>query len=357
MIDQTINGIPVIDLKHYLEDEKILRREAAQAVFRSLLTYSAVIVKDPRISPEDFSGCQDLLRKYFNQPRSALLPDVHPEFHHQVGLSLEYAEGWRHSLLERAAGLPAEHQPHIPPSNYSGDPKLRFFIRLGEARALTADDPLNQPPVIPRAFEHCWHSVTNSWGQKLLTTGGTVLKMLEEVLGLEPGTLQNMTVGAPHLLGPNAANLDALNVPGTIINAYHYDLNALTIHGPANYPGLRIWLRDNTSLSVKMPPGHILIQVGQQLEWITGGLLTAGMHEVVVTQEGLDARQKSDNPWRISSPCFMHFASEHTLNILPEARAQLKLTDQEWAERLRHYPPILVREQVERELYEIGLAR
>lgn len=356
MTSQTINGIPVIDLKHYLENERGLSSETAQAVFRSLQMYSAVIVKDRRVTPEDFSGCQDLLRTYFNQPRNALLPDVHPEFHHQVGLSLEYAEGWRHSLLERATGLPAEHQPHIPPKNYAGDPKLRFFIRLGEARALTTDDPLNQPPVIPHAFRQRWHSVTNSWGQKLLTTGGTVLKMLEDVLALKPGTLESLTVGAPHLLGPNAANLDTLNTPGTIINAYHYDLNALSIHGPANYPGLRIWLRDNTSLLVKMPPGHILIQVGQQLEWITGGLLTAGMHEVVVTKEALAARQKSDNPWRISSPCFMHFASENTLTILPEARVRLNLTDQEWAERLRHYPPMLVREQVERELYEIGLA-
>jgi hypothetical protein len=135
MIDQTINGIPVIDLKHYLEDEKILRREAAQAVFRSLLTYSAVIVKDPRVTPEDFSGCQDLLRKYFNQPRSALLPDVHPEFHHQVGLSLEYAEGWRHSLLERAAGLPTEHQPTL---RMKSEDELLLVERFPEIRARRA---------------------------------------------------------------------------------------------------------------------------------------------------------------------------------------------------------------------------
>ncbi len=357
MTDHAINGIPVIDLTHYLGKERISSQETAQAVFRSLLTYSAVIVKDPRVTPEDFSGCHDLLRKYFNQPRSALLPDVHPEFHHQVGLSLEGAEGWRRSLLERARNLAPEHQPHIPPPDYAGDPKLRFFIRLGEARQLSVNDPLNQPPVIPAAFKDSWQRVMSSWGEKLLRTGEIVLEMIEKVLDLAPGRLREMTVGAPHLFGPNAANLDVLSTPGTIVNAYHYDLNALSIHRSANFPRmLRIWLRNGTSVWVVVPAGYILVQIGQQIEWITGGLLTAGMHEVVVTKEGLEARQKSDNPWRISSPCFMHFASEYMLNILPEARARLKLTDQEWAERLRRYPPILVREQVERELYEIGLA-
>jgi len=30
-----------------------------------------------------------------------------------------------------------------------------------------------------------------------------------------------------------------------------------------------------------MPEGHLLVQCGKQLEWLTGGLIKAGYHEVI----------------------------------------------------------------------------
>lgn len=350
------DGIPVVNLEGFLSGNPNQVRATAEDAMGALIETSAVIVVDPRVQETDFNECRDLLIDYFQQPRELLLPDVHPEFHHQVGLSLEGAEGWRRSLLERANGLPPEHQPHIPPKNYAGDQKLRFFIRLGEADSRNPNDPLNQAAVIPQAFHDRWQSVTESWGSKLLSTGETVLAMIEHILGTERRRLRDMTIGAPHLLGPNAADLDQLTVPGTIVNAYHYDLNSLSIHGPATYPGLRIWLRNGTSLWVKVPPGCILIQVGQQLEHLTGGLFTAGMHEVVVSDTALAARQRGASPLRISSPCFQHFASHHQLEVLPQIRDYLHLSEADWQELQKQYPPMLVGEQVERELRMIGLA-
>lgn len=350
-------AIPIVDLRDFSSASPQDAARTACAVLNSLIRTSAVIVIDPRLTESDFTSCCDMLVKYFSQPYEDLLPDVHPEYHHQVGLSLKGAEGWRRDLLEQALKLPPEHRPHIPPENYPGDPKLRFFIRLGNAQARSAHDPLNQPPVIPKVFKDTWASTMNSWGTKLLTVGENVLTLIENALGTEPGRLSRLTHGAPHLLGPNASNLDQLTVPETIINAYHYDLNLLTIHGPATYPGLRIWLRDGTSLFVKMPPQHLLIQAGQQLEWLTGGLVKAGLHEVVVTEEALAARQRNTSPLRISSPCFMHAASHQLLNIMPEVRFHIEQSDARWHVLEQHYPPILVAEQVERELYKIGLAR
>ncbi len=73
-----------------------------------------------------------------------------------------------------------------------------------------------------------------------------------------------------------------------IVNAW---MNALgqTIHGRSRYPGLYIWLRDGTKTPVKVPPGCLLLQAGIQFEWLTGGKVLAGFHEVVVSEGTLKA--------------------------------------------------------------------
>lgn len=53
-----------------------------------------------------------------------------------------------------------------------------------------------------------------------------------------------------------------------------------TIHGKSPFPGLFIWLRDGRRVPVRIPEGCLLIQAGKELEWLTAGTITAGMHEV-----------------------------------------------------------------------------
>ena len=61
---------------------------------------------------------------------------------------------------------------------------------------------------------------------------------------------------------------------------YHYDLNFMTIHGKSRFPGLYVWLRNGQRISVQIPAGCLFLQAGKQLEWLTGGCVKAGMHEV-----------------------------------------------------------------------------
>jgi isopenicillin N synthase-like dioxygenase len=68
---------------------------------------------------------------------------------------------------------------------------------------------------------------------------------------------------------------------------FHYDLNFITIHGKSRFPGLHIWTREGKKMAVKVPDGCLLIQAGKQLEWLTGGDITAGYHEVVCTEQTL----------------------------------------------------------------------
>jgi isopenicillin N synthase-like dioxygenase len=96
----------------------------------------------------------------------------------------------------------------------------------------------------------------------------------------------------PHLLAPTASDLIKHGAVNTVFASYHYDLNFLTIHGRSRYPGLNAWLRDGSKMNVKVPAGCLLLQAGKQFEWLTGGHVIAGFHEVVVTPETVAAIER-----------------------------------------------------------------
>ena len=165
----------------------------------------------------------------------------------------------------------------------------------------------------------------------------------------------------PHLLAPTASDLRRYGKKDTILAGFHTDLNFLTIHGRSRYPGLHIWARNTGKrIPVKIPQGnYLLVQAGKQIEHITGGLIKAGYHEVVVNQQTLDTieRRRSEFPdrplIRISSTFFWHLSSDHDLVPIPslESRAkvlrleQLNLGKDEGDEVV--YPPMKVGRQVQ----------
>lgn len=57
----------------------------------------------------------------------------------------------------------------------------------------------------------------------------------------------------------------------------------MTIHGRSRFPGLYIWLPNGEKLKIKMPKGHLFIQAGSELEYITGGAIRSGFHEAINT--------------------------------------------------------------------------
>ena len=89
------------------------------------------------------------------------------------------------------------------------------------------------------------------------------------------------------------------------------------------------------------------MQAGKQLEWLTGGYILAGYHEVVVSDTTLEKMKKrkkmKKSLWRISSTLFSHLRSDDILEPLPQFKND-------------NYPRILVGDQVKKELKDINLA-
>jgi isopenicillin N synthase-like dioxygenase len=126
---------------------------------------------------------------------------------------------------------------------------------------------------------------------------------------------------------------------------------SVLVHGKSRFSGLYVWTRENRKMLVKVPDGCLLLQAGQQFEYLTGGHVLAGFHEVVVNEQAVAAaeaaRAAGRSLWRISSTLFCHIASKEILE--PQAHFANEPT-------AANYPPITAGEQVLNELKAISLA-
>lgn len=111
----------------------------------------------------------------------------------------------------------------------------------------------------------------NTWGSKLLDAVQDVSELAALGFGLPRDAFRSRMQNAPHLLAPTASDFNRFGKLGTVLAGYHYDLNAITIHGRSRYPGLYVWTRDGQKKAVSIPAGCLLAQAGKQLEHITGG--------------------------------------------------------------------------------------
>jgi len=337
----------------YLKDptsEKAINE--CKKVAEALKNVGAFVIKDPRVSEKDNDVFIDMLEQYFEQSLEQKLIDARAELHYQVGVTPEGVEIPRcardPNCKKKIEQMPAEHKAHFP----SGpDIKWRYFHRIGQRPKVTKFQELNAAPVVPKAFPN-WVSVMDKWGSLLLQACFTAAEMAAIGLGLPKDTFTSKMQHGPHLLAPTGSDLGKYGQTGQILAGYHQDLNVLTIHGKSRFPGLFIWLRNECKVPVRVPNGCLLLQAGMQMEYLTGGDVLAGYHEVVVTEETLQSieRKKLEKKslWRISSTLFSHIASDNVLEPL--------LGDESTkSQKRKQYPPLLAGQQVERELTGIGL--
>jgi len=222
---------------------------------------------------------------------------------------------------------------------------------MGEVPPTTEFKQLNADPVSPEGISN-WSKVMNTFGSLMLASIHTVSEMAAIGLGFEKDAFTSLMKYGPHLLAPTGSDLGEWNKVGTVFASYHYDLNFLTIHGKSRFPGLFVWTREGKRMLVRVPSNCLLIQAGIQFEWLTGGEVLAGFHEVVVTEDTLKAvekaKQEKRSLWRVSSTLFAHIASDNDLKPLGRFATE---------EALKKYPCTKAGTQVQQELDAIKLGR
>nr|CCA15040.1 conserved hypothetical protein [Albugo laibachii Nc14] len=334
--------LPVIDIQEYKATKDV--RMCALAA-DTLHRYGALCIKDNRVSTSDNDRFLDMIEHYYET--SDFEQDARPNLHYQVGVTPEYIERPRdHSSTVET--LEKKHKPvTLCPPNL--DKKSRFFWRVGPRPTTTEFKELNAEPVIPEGFPE-WEDTMNMWGNKMLTALKDLAEMAGIGFGWEANTLTDIMHFGPHLLAPTGSNYNVHNQLNDVLAGFHYDLNLLTVHGKSRFPGLYIWLRDGTRTPVEIPDGCLLVQAGKQLEYLTGGYVKAGFHEVVVSENALkvmeERKAQKKSLWRVSSTLFAHSASDAVLQPLPPYST---------LETRGTYPSILAGKQVLAELKHIEL--
>ncbi|TFA98986.1 hypothetical protein CCMA1212_009178 [Trichoderma ghanense] len=369
--------LPIIDLDVYLNNpasSPAVQAECARAA-SALITYGALLLHDSRVSEADNDTFLDLLEDYFAQPEAALRRDERPELSYQIGVTLENTEKPKCAVDEPCLAVIQRLDPSQRPldiSAHSPDPKCRFFWRMVELPPYETQFPgLNAENVTPEAphIKERWAPTMDQWGSSMKNAVSKLSEMTALGLGLEADHFSSAARYGPHLLAPTASDLSKYGAKDTILAGFHTDLNFLTIHGRSRYPGLNIWARNTGArIPVKIPPGnYLLVQAGKQIEYITGGLIKAGYHEVVVnerTLEAVDARKVRfpDRPLvRISSTLFWHLNSDYDLAPIPALADRAKKVREEQARLGRdegeeiQYPATKVGFQVQDELKHIAL--
>jgi len=343
----SMDDFPVVELASFLKNGE--RNADCDKISDCLKEYGLLIIKDPRVHQEDQDTFLDMMEQYFEQDMEKKENDIHKEFSYQVGATPNGIEKAR-DHCSKVAQLSDDNQPSTlcPPEV---DPKWRFFWRMGEPPKETAFKQLNAQPVLPPEFPQ-WADVMNKWGSLMLSAITTVAEMTALGYELPKDTFTKRMQHGPHLLAPTGSNFYKLGQKGTVMASYHYDLNFLTIHGRSRFPGLYVWTRDGVKMEVKVPPNCLLVQAGKQAEWLTGGEVLAGYHEVVVSERSVAAIERAKaakrSLWRISSTLFGHIASDQDLQPLPKFATE---------ETNKKYPKIKAGNQVSQELAAIKLGQ
>lgn len=339
--------LPVVELSAFFEKDKDPAKYVAECakVAYALHHFGLVILRDPRVAEQDNVRFLNMMEKYFEG--SDGIRDARPEYGYQVGVTKDNVELPRNHC--KAMGAYGEDNKPLSLCPPELDPKWRFFWRTGPRPEKTDFPTENMDDVIPAEFPE-WKEVMNSWGGQMTQALFTLAEMAAVGFKMAPDAFTSRMMYGPHLLAPTGSDFNKYGKEGTVLAGFHYDLNFLTIHGKSRFPGLYVWTRQGARTAVTVPDGCLIVQAGKQIEYLTGGHVLAGFHEVVVnkaTRKVIEAKAaKGESLWRVSSTTFGHIASDVTLEPLAPFNTP---------EAFTRFPAIKAGTQVVEELKVIAL--
>ncbi len=128
---------------------------------------------------------------------------------------------------------------------------------------------------------------------------------------------------------------------GTVRAGAHEDINVITLLLGAEEAGLQVLHKSGEWLDVNPPEGALVINCGDMLQRLTGGVLPSTTHRVLNP-----SAERARFP-RYSTPFFLHFNHDYLIEALPGCVA----------EGGTEFPPITSRDYLMERLREIGLVK
>ncbi|KAG8878597.1 hypothetical protein FRB97_002379 [Tulasnella sp. 331] len=317
-------GLPIVDLDVFLRGPRSTEGAIeCKAAADALIRYGALFVKDSRFSESDNDAFLDIMEDYFAQPVELLRKDERPEHGHQVGTTPEGTEHPNCMADESCTHFVESLAPVERPSDlrgHSDDHKSRFSYITGQQPPYKSEYPfLDMLNVEPAGFDN-WTSTLKKLADAMKAAVEGVGEMAAIGLGLDHDLFNNNTMYGPHWLAPTASDLAKHGTKGTILSGVHRDIDLLS-----RYPGLNVWGRNSGKrIAVQIPPGpHLFVHAGKQLEVLSGGLIRADFHEIVVNDatvkaiEAARAKVPTRPLIRIASIFFWHLNHDMILDPIP----------------------------------------
>ena len=213
-------------------------------------------------------------------------------------------------------------------------PDLKEFWQIGhETRPGETVEHPNVWPDAPEGFRDTFETLFD----RLFDTGRELLKAIAIGLDLPEDWFEARVKGGTSLLRllhypPIPAGAD----PRSIRAAAHEDINLITLLVAAEGSGLELLDRDGTWKPVENERGHLVVDTGDMMARLTGGVIPATTHRVV--------NPSGPNVSRYSMPFFVQPKSNVVLECVPSC-----------VEAGQPEEPVTAGEFLNQRLREIGL--
>lgn len=304
------------------------RRDAfGETVERGLREIGFVFVRAPgveRVLPDAYAAYRDVFARAAEELERYRRPDIH-HLRGYTPLGAETAAACRRS------GVGGEAQPDYRSCWLIGPESVGDATLVTRFPAFYADNVW--PDDAPGFREHA----LRAYGA-LNSVGLAVLRALEPRLGYEDGFFAEMTRDASTALRPLCyPPITDAQVGRVVWGCRHTDGNLVSVLPPSTGKGLKVKLRGGGWISGTAPAGYTIVQVGDMLQYLTGGYLRSAVHRI-------DAPDAPTDRNRLSSPLF----------IYPRADVDLR-PDERWDANPLKYRSITAAAFFEARLRTVGL--
>ncbi len=285
--------IPVINLKDFEQGDEA-RSNLVKTVGQAFHDIGFVFLRIPEI--------QSVLEPVFEQFKNLfdLSEDIkkkyaRPDIHYQRGWLPYYSETGAEC---RKAGADEKGLPDAKEGWFTGSPTMSPQHPLVER--FPAAYPANVWPSEAPEFR----DANEELYERLFTYGRGLLRVLAVYLEQPEDYFEQMVIDSPTVLRAiHYLRVAPEEVGNTVWACKHTDINLITVLPGSTRKGLWIKRRDGQWIPGTAPEGCVIVQVGDMLQYVTGGHFLSAWHEV-------RAPDHSTEKGRISAALFIHARSD-----------------------------------------------
>lgn len=333
---EALTEIPKLDLADF---EAGGRREKlfTEIAMRAYHDIGFMFIKAPDEVTRNLKPLYEAAEKFFDLPEEEKLKLEQKHNHHQRGWTpLDYETG----LACRGIGPNGDDIPNHAENLFYG-PWDDELVNNPVAKLHPAFYPPNAWPTQVPELENAVKPVYEG----LYKTGRYILRSLTGPLGVEPTYFDKMLHNGPTVIRPlhyPAEPAEKINQEGIVGACWHTDINLNTVLPGSTRSGLLVKTREGLVIPGMAPEGYMISQVGDMLQYITGGEFLSAQHMVKAP-----VAENENDKGRYSVAEFLHPASNVVLNVLPRFAT---------SDTHEKFPPITAEAYLLRRLTEIGLA-